>query len=155
MGRLRASGDCAMEDDWMFRAMPWFFAGMGLLCAAIGLWMAKKELRGRRWREVEGRIVGHESKWGSNHDGHHTRLHTAIIEYRLPGMPPAIMLDSMATNAPRPVGSIVRIRQNPDDPGDLMVWAPLRQGCFFAVFIGLGSLFAAIGIAWIALGWDS
>ncbi|HMO77455.1 MAG TPA: DUF3592 domain-containing protein [Sphingopyxis sp.] len=142
-----------MEDDWMFRAMPWFFAGMGLLFAGIGLWMAKKELRGRRWNEVEGVIVDHNSHWDRDSDGHRTQMHTAVIEYRLPGMGLRRIDDSMATNSRRAVGSRMRVRYNPDNPHEAIVWAPLRMGCFLGLFTGIGSLFAAIGIAWIALGW--
>lgn len=140
-----------MEDDWITRAIPWFFAYMGTLFAVVGLWMAKSEMRGRRWHEVEGRVIGHNSKWSTDSDGDRTLMHTAVIEYRLPGLGPKQITDSLSTNHPKPVGSAARVRYNPDNPHDVMVWAPMRQGCFIGLFIGMGLIFAAIGGVWIAL----
>lgn len=140
-----------MTEDWILRLMPWFFAGIGSLFAGLGLWMAKKEMRGRRWREVEGRVVGHTSHWSSDSDGDRTLMHTAEIEYRLPGMGLRTTADSLSTNHPKPVGATMRVRYNPDDPNDVMVWAPLRSGCFIGLFVGLGLLFAAIGIVWLVI----
>ena len=45
----------------------------------------------------------------------------------------------------------MRVRYNPDDPNDVMIWAPLRNGCFIGIFVGLGLLFVAIGTIWIVV----
>ncbi|WP_077145196.1 DUF3592 domain-containing protein [Sphingopyxis sp. KK2] len=137
-----------MDEALILRIIPWFFAGIGLLFAGIGLSMARTEMRGRRWHEVEGRVIGHDSHWSTDSDGDRTLMHTATIEYRLAGVTKQ-MPDSLSTNRPKPVGSIMRVRYNPDDPNDVMVWAPLRNGCFIGMFVGLGSLFALVGGVWI------
>ncbi len=139
-----------MEEEQILRLMPWFFAGIGALFAGIGLWMAKSEMRGRRWHEVEGRIIGHDSHWSRDSDGDNTLMHTAIVEYRLAGVTKQ-MRDSLSTNRPKPVGAAMRVRYNPDDPGDVMIWAPMRNGCFIGIFVGLGLLFVAIGTIWIVV----
>ena len=109
-----------MEEDQILRLIPWFFTGIGLLFAGIGLSMARSEMRGRRWHEVEGRVIGHNSHWSSDSDGDRTLMHTATIEYRLAGVTKQ-MPDSLSTNRPKPVGSTMRVRYNPDDPNDVMV----------------------------------
>lgn len=139
-----------MEEEQILRLMPWFFAGIGALFAGIGLWMAKSAMRGRRWHEVEGRIVGHDSHWSRDSDGDTTLMHTALIEYRLAGVTKQLR-DSLSTNRPKAVGSVMRVRYNPDDPNDVMIWAPMRNGCFIGIFVGLGLLFVAIGTIWIVV----
>ena len=139
-----------MEEEQILRLIPWFFTGMGLLFAGIGLAMARKEMRGRRWNEVEGRVVDHDSHWSRDSDGDRTLMHTAMIEYRFAGITKRVR-DNLSTNHPKPVGSIMRVRYNPDDPDDVMVWAPMRNGFFIGMFVGLGSLFAIIGGIWIAI----
>ncbi|WP_428632089.1 DUF3592 domain-containing protein [Sphingopyxis sp.] len=134
-----------MEDGFV-RFIPWMFVGFGVVLAGGSLWVIRSETRGRRWREVEGRITGYHTHSSRNYEGMVSTLHSAEIEYKLPGMPAAQMIDEVATGALPEVGERVRLRYNPDDHRQIMRWAPQRLGLFYTIFLAMGLLFIAAGV---------
>lgn len=141
-----------MDDGGFVRFLPWMFMAFGVVLAGGSLWVMRSETRGRHWREVEGRITGYRTHRSRNYEGMVSTLHSAEIEYRLPGMPPATFVDDVATGEPPEVGRRVRLRYDPDDHGRVMVWAPMRLGLFYTIFFVMGLIFVAAGIAALAIG---
>lgn len=140
-----APADAANGD--FVRYLPWMFVAFGVFFTALSAWIIQREMRGRHWRAVEGRVVDHHGRASRNYDtGGTTILYAAEIEYRLPGLPPARFVDGTASSNPPPVGSIVQLRYNPDDHDQMMVWAPLRRAAFYGIFLAMGLIFIACGI---------
>lgn len=129
------------------RYLPWMFLGFGLVFTALSAWIIAREMRGRHWRAIEGRVIGHQRRASRNGEtGSTTILHAAEIEYRLPGLPPARFVDSMASSNPPAIGAAVRLRYNPDDHDEIMVWAPLGRALFHGIFLAIGLIFIGCGI---------
>lgn len=42
------------------RYLPWMFLGFGLVFTALSAWIIAREMRGRHWRAIEGRVIGHQ-----------------------------------------------------------------------------------------------
>lgn len=141
-----------MDDGGFVRFLPWMFMAFGVILAGGSLWIARRETRGRHWREVEGRITGFHSYDSRNYEGMVSTLHRAEIEYRLPGLPPARFLDDVGTGDPPEVGGRVRLRYNPDDHGEVMVWAPARLGIFYVAFFLMGLTLIAGGVFALYIG---
>jgi hypothetical protein len=125
--------------------LPWMFMAFGVLLSGGALWVIRNETRGRHWRDVEGRITGYRTHSSRNYEGMVSTLHSAEIEYKLPGMPPAQLIDDVATGELPEIGKTVRLRYNPDDPSDVAVWAPARLGIFYTAFLAMGLIFIAAG----------
>ncbi|WP_447765282.1 DUF3592 domain-containing protein [Sphingopyxis panaciterrae] len=141
-----------MEDGGFVRFLPWMFMAFGTILTGGSLWVARSETRGRRWREVEGRITGYLTHSSRNYEGMVSTLHSAEIEYKLPGLPPAQFVDDVATGKPPKVGTRVRLRYNPDDHREVMVWAPMRLGLFYIIFFAMGLAFVAAGVFALVIG---
>ncbi|MDO9369606.1 MAG: DUF3592 domain-containing protein [Sphingopyxis sp.] len=140
-----------MEDGFV-RFIPWMFIGFGVLLAGGSLWVIRSETRGRHWRDAEGRITGYRTRTRRNDEGMVSTLHSAEIEYQLPGMPPALLVDDVATGALPEIGKPVRLRYNPDDRAQVMLWAPARLGLFYTIFLMMGLIFIAAGGAALYIG---
>lgn len=140
-----------MEDGFV-RFLPWMFMAFGLFLAGGSLWIIQRETRGRHWRDIEGRITGYRTRTSRNDEGMVSTLHSAEIEYKLPGMPPAELVDDVATSKLPEIGSRVRLRYDPDDRSQVMIWAPLRLGIFYSAFLAMGLIFIAAGIFVLYIG---
>ncbi|WP_447757720.1 DUF3592 domain-containing protein [Sphingopyxis fribergensis] len=133
-----------MEDGFA-RFIPWMFLGFGTLLTGGSLSVIRSETRGRHWRDLDGRITGYRTRTSRDYEGMVSTLHSAEIEYRFPGMPPALLVDDVATSALPEIGKAVRLRYNPDDHGQVMLWAPRRLGLFYTIFLAMGLIFIAAG----------
>jgi hypothetical protein len=140
-----------MEGGFV-HVIPWMFMGFGVLLAGGSLWVILRETRGRHWREIEGRITGYRTHTSRNYDGMVSTLHSAEIEYKLPGLPPALLVDDVATGDLPEIGKSVRLRYNPDDSSQVMLWAPMRLSIFYAAFLAMGLIFIAAGILALHIG---
>ena len=134
-----------MEDDFT-SYLPWMFTLFGIFFTLLSAWIILREMRGRHWREIEGRVIAHHARESYNRDTGITRiLHAPEIEYRLPGLAPARLIDDVASSNPPPIGDPVKLRYNPDDHAQIMVWAPLGRALFFGIFLAMGLIFIAVG----------
>ena len=67
-------------------------------------------------------------------------------------MPPALLVDDVATGALPEIGKTVRLRYNPDDLSEVTVWAPARLSIFYIAFLAMGLLFIAAGVFALYIG---
>jgi hypothetical protein len=141
-----------VDDGGFIRFLPWLFMAFGVILAGGSLWIMRRETRGRHWREAEGRITGYLTRTSRNYEGMVSTLHSAEIEYKLPGMEPAQLVDDVATGKPPEVGKAVRLRYNPDDRSEVMVWAPMRLGLFYVIFFAMGLTFIGAGVFALSIG---
>ena len=139
-------------DDGFAAFIPWMFMVFGVFLTGGSLWVIQRQTRGRHWREIEGRIVGHRTHTSRNYEGMVSTLHSAEIEYNFPGMPPALLVDDIATSELPEIGRRVRLRYNPDDRTQVMIWAPARLGLFYTIFLAMGLIFVAAGIFALYIG---
>jgi len=121
--------------------LPWMFLAVGPLLVGVSIWMIQRAMRGRHWPEIEGPVIDYHRRRGSRGP-----LYAPEIEYQLPGRPPARLIDRLASSIPPTIGMMVRLRYNPDDHAEVMVWAPLSRGLFYASFLVMGLIAIAAGI---------
>ena len=140
-----------MENGFV-QFLPWMFMLFGVFLAGGSLWVIRSETRGRHWREIEGRITGYRTHSSRNYEGMVSTLHSAEIAYKFPGMPPALLVDDVATGELPEIGKTVRLRYNPDDPAEVTVWAPARLSIFYIAFLAMGLLFIAAGVFALYIG---
>lgn len=140
-----------MEDGFV-GFIPWMFMGFGVLLAGGSLWVMRSETRGRHWRDVDGHVISHYVSESRDEDGIVSTLYAAEIEYSLPGLPAARLVDDVASRNPPAVGSRIDLRYNPDDHNQVMVWAPRRLGIFYVSFFLMGLTLIAVGIFALYLG---
>lgn len=117
------------------------FLAVGPLLVGVSIWMIQRAMRGRHWPEIEGLVIDYHRRRGSRGP-----LYAPEIEYQLPGRPPARLIDRLASSIPPTIGMTVRLRYNPDDHAEAMVWAPLSRGLFYASFLVMGLIAIAAGI---------
>jgi hypothetical protein len=129
-----------MEGELLL-VLPWMFIAFGLLIAAVSIWLIQRAMRGRHWPEIEGLVIDYHSRAGGS-----GTLYAPEIEYRLPGRPPVQLIDSLASSVPPTIGMMVRLRYNPDDHAEVMVWAPLSRGLLYAFLLVMGLIFIGAGI---------
>ncbi len=129
-----------MEEELLL-ILPWMFIAVGPLLVAVSIWMIGGAMRGRHWPEIEGLVIDYHRRRGSRGP-----LYAPEIEYQLPGRRPEQLIDRLASSIPPTIGMMVRLRYNPDDHAEVMVWAPLSRGLFYASFLVMGLIAIAAGI---------